>query len=155
MVGLDGSEASRRALSWALEEAQRRSCGVEVLTAFSHVPVSPDGLGPGAAARVQAAAGSEMLPRGYDRPVSFQMVEGTPAEVLTRQSERAQLVVIGSHGVAGLRHSAMTPVGELVASMAACPVVVVPPGAHSLPSHDQVAPAAAAVGLTPTTRTRS
>lgn len=140
LVGLDGSAASRRALDWALDEARRRSCSVEVVTAFSDVPVSSDRLTRVGAARVQAAAASEMVPSDYDRPVSFQAMEGGPADVLTHLSDRAELVVIGSHSVTGLLHSAMVPVGDLVAGMANCPVVQVPAEAHILPSHDALQP---------------
>lgn len=154
LVGLDGSAASRRALSWALDEAQRRSCSVEIVTAFSDVPVSSDRFTRAGAARVQAAASSEMVPSGYDRPVSFQVIEGAPAEVLTHLSDRAELVVIGSHSVTSLLHSAMAPVGDLVARMANCRVVQVPADAHILPSHDALTPATAD-SSNPATRARS
>jgi nucleotide-binding universal stress UspA family protein len=136
LVGLDGSAASRRALAWALEEAQRRSCGVEAVTTFSGDSGAGDRPSLAGAVRVQETAREEMVPPGYDRPVSFQVVEGTPAEVLTRLSDRAELVVIGAHSVTGLLHAAMTSVGDLVAGMASCPVVQVPADVHVLPSHD-------------------
>lgn len=138
VVGVDGSAASRRALDWALEEARRRRCGVEVVTAFTSIPVTPDRLSRSGAERVLSAARSEMLPPGYDRPVSFQSVEGAPAEVLTHMSEHAALLVVGSHAVDGLLRSAMASVGDLVARMAHCPVVLVPGRAHLLPTHDEV-----------------
>ena len=59
-------------------------------------------------------------------PVSFVVVQGDPADVLVRQSRASALLVMGSHGVAGLMHSALGSVTDTCARMAECPVVIVP-----------------------------
>jgi len=68
---------------------------------------------------------------GMERPpaVSQEIVHGEPIDVLTRLSAHSSLLVLGSHGISGLRHSGLGSVADACARLASCPVVVVPPAA--------------------------
>ena len=60
-------------------------------------------------------------------PTAFLVWEGTPGEaiVAAAESERADLVVLGTHGRTGLNRSLLGSVSDHVIRHAACPVVVV------------------------------
>lgn len=133
VVGVDGSDGSRRALEWALDEAQRRSCAVEAVTAWPARGMSTELTEEQAAnARRQADETQRHLVDSTLRrhpdapPVSFELVRGDAVEVLVHVSGRAQLLVIGSHGVSSVRHAGLGSVSEACAQLAACPVVVLP-----------------------------
>lgn len=71
-------------------------------------------------------------------PVSYELVHGDAVEVLVQLSQRAQLLVVGTHGVSSIRHAALGSVSEACAMQAACPVVVVPGLSAAEPGGDQV-----------------
>lgn len=142
VVGIDGSEASHEALRWAAEEARLRSAPLVAVYAWTFVPPQPIG-DPGllavpsgdlpgqldaereAAEGALDAAVSEALEGGPEISVERRLVEGDPGDVLVRESESAELVVVGSHGRTGLRAALLGSVSRHLATDAACPVVVV------------------------------
>jgi len=154
VVGIDGSPSSRLALDWALEEAGLRDCSVQVVTVVPRgdedgVPV-PE---PEAATRRDVAAqrqgaliGAALAEIGSTKPLTFKVVEGHPYEVLVDMSTGAHLVVLGSHGVGGLRHSAMGSTSDAVARMSACPVVVIPTHTAPVSMHNDDRPVLASAG---------
>ena len=127
-VAADGSWGSRRALQWALDEAQLRGCAVELVGVYASDGGHND-VGAKAAAEAAIHATMDDIVAGRaDIPlVSWHVVAGEPADVLTRESEHSELLVMGSHDVFGLRHSARSSVTDICTRTAACPVVVVPP----------------------------
>jgi nucleotide-binding universal stress UspA family protein len=126
VVGVDGSDGGRRALSFALREARLRNCAVEaVRIARSEDDVAPSDYELWA----DIVATKQELP---DAPgVTLRVFVGDPAEILIERSESAALLVVGSHGTSGLIHSAMGSVSNACAQLAHCPVVVLPRGPHS------------------------
>jgi nucleotide-binding universal stress UspA family protein len=126
-VAADGSMGSRLALEWALREAQLRGCGVEVVCAYE----PKDGQDP-RRARAEAedkvhATIDDIIAARDDTPlVSWHVVAGDPVDVLVRESERNELLVMGRHDVGGLLHAASRSPDDLVSRLAACPVVIVP-----------------------------
>jgi nucleotide-binding universal stress UspA family protein len=132
VVGVDGSEPSKRALRWAVWEAQ--ATGGEILAVTVWEPVTIFGaIPPAGVARDYAAdalaaldtAVEEALGPDAKVEVRTRVEEGHPASELIKLSEDADLLVLGSYG-----RSAFT--GILVGSVAlhcvlhaACPVVVV------------------------------
>ena len=142
VVGVDGSDASRAALRWAVEEARLRFSPLVAVHAWSFIPAQPIG-DPGLLAvpagdiagqlDAESAAARETLAEAVaaalaDDPgleIEQRLVEGDPAEALVDASESADLVVVGSHGRSGLRAALLGSVSRHVASHAACPVVVV------------------------------
>ena len=128
-VAADGSPGSRRAYVWALSEAGRRRCAVELVTAFTGPSAQGDDTDL-ANAQWSAEQRTRMTMEGIEGPsnvpVSYRVVQGEPADVLVRESRVSDLLVMGSHGVEGLRHSALGSVADTCARMADCPVVIVP-----------------------------
>ena len=140
VVGIDGSDGSRRAMRWAVDEALRRKCAVEAVTAWparrgddteltGAADLTDDQA---AAARRQADESQRHLVDAVLRtlgdapPISYETIRGDVVEGLVHLSARAQLLVVGSHGTSTLRHAGLGSVSEGCARLAACPVVVVP-----------------------------
>jgi len=59
--------------------------------------------------------------------------KGNPAEEIVRSAreEKADLIVIGTHGFTGWRHLILGSVAEKVVRLAGCPVITIP--AHRMP----------------------
>jgi nucleotide-binding universal stress UspA family protein len=127
-VAADGSAGSRRALEWALDEAGLRGCAVELVSVYDP---ARDGGRAAAESAVHATMDDIVAGRGELPTVSWHVVAGEPADVLTRESAHSELLVMGSHGVTGLRHSALGSVADLCARTAECPVVILPTLSHS------------------------
>jgi nucleotide-binding universal stress UspA family protein len=137
IVGVDDSPTSRRALSWALADAQRLEAAVEAVTTYH------DADGESARERaqeVQDALVAEAVASLTDPapPVASLVMEGDPVDVLTLLSGHAYVLVMGRHSTVGLRHSADSSTAERVARLAECPVTIVP-GSPLLHEHDEMA----------------
>lgn len=136
VVGVDGSENSRRALEWAIEEAKIRRAQLTVVSAWQipNVVLSSTvataaydtGVWKGAATEtldtMLQAVDSHDLSAGLDR----QVVEGPPAKVLLDVAKGADLIVVGSRGRGGFSGLLLGSVSQQVAHHADCPVVIVP-----------------------------
>ena len=123
VVGIDGSEASKNALRWAVEDARARGAEVVALHAYE-APVSvldattatPVDL-PGLTFEAQVI-GSVM-----SVDVAPIAVEDEPTRALVDASRDADLLVVGSHGH-GLSGLLLGSVSLECAQHAACPVVI-------------------------------
>jgi nucleotide-binding universal stress UspA family protein len=140
VVGVDGSAQSAAALRWAAEEATLRSAPLEIVHAWSFVPVATpadSGLVPMAwtdnvelldvtrqAAQDAAAAQVEEV-LGADHGATVSVVEGGPAEALLDAAKDADLVVVGNRGRGNLAAALLGSTSAKVADSAPCPVVVV------------------------------
>lgn len=136
VVGIDGSETSRRALRWAVEEARVRGASVEVLHAW-HLPYVggyPYTAGAFDPAPFEQAA-RETLDAvvdgtdasGLGTPIERILHMGDPATGLLDAAKGADLVVVGSRGLGGFTGLLLGSVGHHVAHHAPCPVVIIPP----------------------------
>lgn len=117
LVGIDGSLASEAATALAFEEASRRGVDLVALYAWSDVGVFPmlgmDG-------RDSECKGQEILAErlaGWQEQYPDVRLERSlfcdqPSRWLLKESERAQLVVVGSHGRGGISGNA-SGVGQL------------------------------------------
>ena len=114
-VGVGGGRSSRQ---WS----GARDC--------FHRRLQDRGVPHAADAELAAEALAQATMRGIEGPagvpVSYHVVRGEPADVLVRESRASELLVMGSHGVQGLLHSALGSVADTCARMAECPVVIVP-----------------------------
>jgi nucleotide-binding universal stress UspA family protein len=99
-IGVDGSDHSCRALRWAMREAAVRHAPLTVVTVAKELtePVS----------------------------VAVTVVRGDPAAELIRQSQDADMLVVGRHGSGGFAKLLLGSVATKVMHHAACPVVTIP-----------------------------
>ncbi len=139
-VGYDASEASAAALAAACLLARRFGAALRVIHAFdaSHVGRPALMSGPawasmrdehGAAQREELERAVEALPDDVDGEARF--VVGNPSEELARQSEDADVIVVGSRGHGPLAAVVLGGVTHGLLRAAACPVIVLPRGADA------------------------
>jgi nucleotide-binding universal stress UspA family protein len=136
VVGVDGSEGGEEALRFAAREAALRRAKLRVVCAWQ-VPTAvyagvrgvpaDQALGEDRARDVAANALQEAsrLQPGIDG--ECRAVVGQPAQVLVQESRDADLLVVGSRGLGGLKSALLGSVGQQCIHHAACPVVVIPP----------------------------
>lgn len=138
VVGVDGSPGSAEALRWAAGQARLTAGTLRVVHAWSPPVIATVGIPPlrfdwsDLRERAQAFPGEfvrEVL--GDDPGIAIATVtrNGGDAQVLVDESERADLLVVGSRGSGGLKGMVLGSVGHHCAAHAHCPVVVVHPPA--------------------------
>ena len=134
VVGVDGSQAARDALRWAIDEAGRREATVEAVFAWhqpftGYVYEGEMDLGhyEEEAQQVLDATFEEVETGSV--PVERKLVTGAAASALVEESKGAALVVVGSRGRGGFTGLLLGSVSQQVAHHAACPVVIIPPAA--------------------------
>ena len=142
VVGVDGSEASRDALRWAVEEARLRNATVLAVHAWV-LPYLPADVAPALGPTSSALEVPELLRTMKEgarelvetvvrevvgdsadveiRPVA---VEGPPAAALIDAARGADLLVVGSRGHGGFTGLLVGSVSMQVAQHAPCPVVI-------------------------------
>ena len=141
VVGIDGSDGARRALAFAVEEALLRDSDLRIVAAW-HVPAQlfTAGVVTGqygvdafetsmrTAAEKQVA---ETMTNREGLRYELAVLEGNAAVVLAEESERAELLVVGSRGHGGFSSLLLGSVSQQCAAHAVCPVAIVP--AHARP----------------------
>ena len=142
VVGIDGSDGARHALSWALVEAAARRADLEVLAAFpvdfywmdpylaDHGQVEAVRSDTEARARalvdeVQRNPAVAGVPGVSEIAVRVVVAAGAAAAHLVDRSADAALLVVGNRGRGGIRSSVAGSVALHCAAHARCPVVVV------------------------------
>jgi len=135
LVGVDGSDESREALLWARDQALAVGGALRVLYAWSPPTVANLSLPPlvdYSPLRRQA----EAFPSAYVAqelgatpgiPVSTVVVVGDAAAALVDGSRHADLLVVGSRGLGGLKSVLLGSVSHHCAAHAHCPTVIVRP----------------------------
>ena len=130
VVGVDGSEGSRRALRWAARQSRSTGARLRAVWAWSYLDQPVERFDPAygeddarrSLDEALAALGDEAA--GLDvEPV---VVCDLAARALLDSAKDADLVVVGSRGVGGFEGLLLGSVSSQVASHASCPVVVVP-----------------------------
>ncbi len=142
VVGVDGSDAGRRALRWAFEEARLRGLRLRAigvvqlhLVALSvpGYPYADETYINDLVAATRDEVAKEVALVGADFPgveAEVEAVLGTPAETLVEASEAAELLVVGSRGRGGFSGLLLGSVSQQVVSHAHVPVLVVRPHRH-------------------------
>jgi len=135
VVGVDGSESSKAALRFALEEACLRGASVLAVHAstFAHLAAGfAMPLEPGLRRRFRQEAEdlldsvlSEVAADAADVKIERAVVEEPAAKALVEAAEGADLLVLGSRGLGGFRSLLLGSVGLQCAHHAPCPVVIV------------------------------
>jgi nucleotide-binding universal stress UspA family protein len=134
VVGIDDSDAARRALRWALEEGRLRHAAVDVVHAwrlpyvvpfpFAGMPIDPE------IAEKHARAVLDRMVDGEDTrhqpaPVERILVGGAAAPSILDIATGADMVVLGSRGLGGFKGLVLGSVTNHVAHHIGCPLVVV------------------------------
>lgn len=133
-VGIDGSERSETALTWAIEQAQRRNARLHVVTSYE-LPTYTAHTFEGAATSLDSRlfeAANEYLDAAVERgkkaglETSSSLETGDPAAVLVELSKKVATVVIGSRGRGSFADRLLGTVSSAVPAHGYCPTVVVP-----------------------------
>jgi nucleotide-binding universal stress UspA family protein len=138
VVGVDGSDCSRAALEFALEEGVRRGAGVRLVWAIPELEYWPTAYGMSPTLLKQLRAAAEKSERDMvdaviqerggalaDVPVECRAVGGSAAEVLVWHSDDADLLVLGHRGRGALTSAMLGSVSLACVLHASVPVTVV------------------------------
>jgi len=138
VVGFDGSQHSKRALTEALDLAEQMSAPVVVIQSWS-IDTAPKGsiwkegyvssypeINQEVVTQLEHDTGAIEQAYGH-LAIQHRAVLGHPAEVLVRASESAMMLVVGSRGRGGFTGLVLGSVSTHCAQRAQCPVLVVPP----------------------------
>jgi nucleotide-binding universal stress UspA family protein len=134
VVGVDGSQSSRAAVRWAIEQAKLTGASVDAVMAWKYPAATFDRM-----------AGAEVDFEGTNKealaeiikqeggpepaaPVRLVVTEGHPADVLLRASRDADLLVLGSRGLGGFASAVIGSVSLQCVLHAHCPVLVLRDG---------------------------
>jgi nucleotide-binding universal stress UspA family protein len=131
-VGVDGSGPSRAALAWALTEAAAHEATLRIVNVYDLAPyistmgtaVSPDSE---LIDRSSRALLEEMTADAKDSGVEVEVIaaSGPTAKTLLGVASGADLLVVGSRGLGGLRRLLLGSVSEHCVYHSSCPVAVV------------------------------
>ena len=134
VVGVDGSDESKEALRWALEEARLRHATVRAVYAWRDPYVLAPGFGLPEdfefdALRERAVETLDAVIAEVDGTsdvlVDGVVAEGAAASVLVDAAEGADLLVVGSRGHGGFVGLLLGSVSQQCVQHAPCPVLVV------------------------------
>ncbi|MEV6953790.1 universal stress protein [Streptomyces sp. NPDC051183] len=134
VVGVDGSNHSRQALRWAVDQARAIGGRVHAVMSwewntnpFGVSPTVQDELvGAEEAARQKLAdTVAESIGNSPGVPVFRRVEQGAPAQVLVDASKEAELTVVGTRGYGGIKGALLGSVSQQVVQYAASTVVVV------------------------------
>jgi nucleotide-binding universal stress UspA family protein len=137
VVGVDGSDASKNALTWAFEEARLRGAELVAVRAWETPPtITEPGPAPGfdlvAVLPQVEGAGQQLVETvtkevAGDYPdVTYEAValEGPPAEVLVSAARDADLLVVGSRGHGRFAALLLGSVSQALAHHSPCPLLI-------------------------------
>ncbi|TDJ15983.1 MAG: universal stress protein [Deltaproteobacteria bacterium] len=136
LAPIDFSDQANVVIEWATHMAEEHSSKILLLHVY-HLPVEFQQL-EGAylppdfwsnvkkEAEQQLATHSQQI-RKHEVEVETLVREGYPATVIVEEAERqrADLIVIGTHGHTGLKHLLLGSIAERVVRTAPCPVLTV------------------------------
>jgi nucleotide-binding universal stress UspA family protein len=131
VVGVDGSDSSRQALTWAVHYAALIGAKVDAVISWNY----PTGYGIGAIASnwnpsedargLLAETVAAVLGGDIAVPVTQVVREGNAAQVLLDETKDAQMLIVGSRGHGGFAGLLLGSVSAHCAEHAHCPVLVI------------------------------
>ncbi len=128
IVGVDGSNASKRALRWAADYAVATGAHIEAIAVwempatYGWVSSAVDEPPTAAAQRGLETVVAEVV--GTTPHVEQTIARGHAAHALVEASKRADLLVLGSRGMGGFKGMLIGSVSHYCVQHADCPVVV-------------------------------
>ncbi len=132
VVGTDGSPASQAAVGFAFEEAALRDVPLLAVRALTDAP----GI----------LGGARRMEEDFDRsvtlwekehpevPVLRQAASGAPRDALLGAAVGAQMLVVGSRGLGGIKGMTLGSVAHVLLQHAPCPVAIVHPPRAGAPA---------------------
>lgn len=138
VVGVDGSRRSLDAVEAAAAEASLRHRPLRIVHAFLWPALGPT-FTPGPSLKVFREQASEIVAEAArlaakvapDTPVTAQVLDGVPGQVLRDESRQAVLLVLGDRGLGGFAELLIGSVALQAAIHGECPVMVVRGDRHS------------------------
>ena len=131
VVGVDGSEESKKTLRFALEEAKRWQTTLHVVHAFTEWEPIPgtreleQDRGPEEREAWLATLIRDVVGENADVEISRSTVEDDPTAALLAAAQSAELLIVGSRGHGGFADLLLGSVSQQCAHHASCPVVIV------------------------------
>jgi nucleotide-binding universal stress UspA family protein len=132
VVGVDGSESSKVALTWAVRQASLEGAPVQAVIAWTFPayygwapPISDQFDFAGNARAVIEQTIKAVLGENSSVQVSVSVVEGNAAQALVDASHGARLLVVGNRGHGGFSEALLGSVSQHCTHHAACPVIVI------------------------------
>jgi nucleotide-binding universal stress UspA family protein len=154
-AAVDGGDETERVARIAAGIARRAAATLRLVTVveapYTHGPLYAGGLGYGSMLGAMRERATDTLERaqraaGAEIEIERRLAEGTVVEQVARESEGADLLVIGSRGYGPLRRVVLGSMTGGILRAAACPVLVVPRCAAEQRDAAIVPLAAASVG---------
>lgn len=131
VVGVDGSPSSKRALAWAVHQAELDGSVIDAVCAWQY-PISYGWVVTDEDTRIGALAAETLdkviaeVRRDSGRvSIRPHVVAQNPARALIDAAEGADLLVIGSRGHGGFTGALLGSVGQHCVHHAPCPVLVI------------------------------
>jgi nucleotide-binding universal stress UspA family protein len=128
VVGVDGSDASQSALTFAFEEAALRDVPLVAVCALADAPGVL-----GAAHALEEHFSQMMTAEEKEHPevmVLRHVAVGTPRSALLTAATEAQMLIVGCRGRGGLEGMSLGSVAQAVLHHAPCPVGIVHPSVN-------------------------
>jgi len=128
VVGVDGSDAARAALRWAVSEAARHDASVDVVQTWDERSVASVPFSRRARQRhAEAVLDEQVAEVAVPGPVKVRghTIEGHAAEVLLHEAADAALLVIGSRGAGVIGPRMLGSTGHALLLHAATPLAIV------------------------------
>lgn len=141
VVGVDGSEISAKATEWAFAEASARGTSLVALHTWMDPQVQAAAAGIALTDEDWRQLEQEQLETLSERVAGFSatypdvrvekiVTRDRAVRALVEQGEKAQLVVVGSHGRGGFAGMVLGSTSRALLQAAPCPVMVVRPQVH-------------------------
>ncbi|GAB2789889.1 universal stress protein [Streptomyces chlorus] len=132
VVGVDGSESSRAAVEFAVEEAALHGAGLHAVWVWRRPVVSFDDevAGLDERRRILSETVAGWGGKYPDVKITCEVLRGHPVEELALASVGALVVVVGRHGRGGYSGMRLGSVVHGLLHRAECPVIIVPESRH-------------------------
>lgn len=135
VVGVDGSEGSRLALHWAIDEAKTRGSAIEIVHTWDFTPpldpvggfvFVPDKDFQESAQLVVDNLLKSVSDLASSIAITTHVERGSASRILLNHAKTAELLVVGRRGRGGFIGLLMGSTATQVSHHAPCPVVIVP-----------------------------